>query len=216
MLVFTHLEVGYYLFNRIKKNQTASFMVKPKDFIYGNILPDISEMARKKHYLSETYDLFLEQKVIAMDPNHSNSERSRALGIATHFLCDYFCLYHAKAPYKELSLLKHIIYESQLHISTVWYFWTNCFRQKHYLPLSPKFREAFNSMDIEILLEGYNKSEETLKTDVEFALLAIHHQMMEILGIKLMDTKVNDEQNFPDLQVDDVLESISVLSRRSA
>lgn len=117
MMVFTHMKIGFNLYWKArKKPERQTFKLNPVRFIYGNIKPDISEMAIQKHHLSETYDCFLRHWKRVSDEGLTPGQRSEALGVAAHFISDYFCLYHAKSPYNHYHILRHFSYELKLHL----------------------------------------------------------------------------------------------------
>jgi len=117
MMMFTHFEIGFNLYwqNR-KKLEKQTFKLNPVRFIYGNMKPDLCEMARLDHHLSETYDCFQDHWKMANDVRLTDDRRSEALGVAAHFISDYFCLYHAKAPYNHYHIIRHFFYEFKLHV----------------------------------------------------------------------------------------------------
>lgn len=117
MMFFTHMKIGFNQYWKARKNiDRQAFKLDPIRFIYGNIKPDISVMVMCKHHLSETYDYFIQHWNMVSDDSLSAGERSEALGVAAHFISDYFCLYHAKSPYNQNNLFEHFLYELKLHI----------------------------------------------------------------------------------------------------
>ncbi|MBS7525268.1 zinc dependent phospholipase C family protein [Fusibacter paucivorans] len=116
MVVFTHIKIGQYYIKQMKKRR-PSFKIDRFAFIYGNIKPDISKMANLKHHFEETFTVFYENMLTAQNTALTRRERSLALGISCHFLCDYFCKYHAKQPYIKANIMAHLFYEFKLHFA---------------------------------------------------------------------------------------------------
>ena len=58
MFINTHLLIGKSLYENIDKKK--SFFINEKDFIYGNIKPDLpSKYYLMKHYLDESLDMII-------------------------------------------------------------------------------------------------------------------------------------------------------------
>ena len=91
-------------------------------------------MATRKHYLSETYDLYEKHLKLTQDTTKNAWERSLALGVVCHFLGDYFCKYHAKKPYTFSGLYLHLMYELKLHIKVIMALCLKGIRCDHFLP----------------------------------------------------------------------------------
>lgn len=205
MLVFTHMKIADFFYTNMNKNGKCLFNLKYLPFIYGSIKPDISSMSRVKHHLSETHDMYLRHLNIVMDQNVSNQGRSEALGVVIHFMCDYFCKYHAKMPYKNYFLLKHFAYELKLHFYLVYRLWMRSIRGE-YTPQNPsEDRESMYKEDASMksLLEDYHRKEESVDVDTDFALFAINELMAMVLGssIDSVDGK-GEEMNTKGLLVE--------------
>jgi hypothetical protein len=101
-----------------------------------------------------------------MDKNISNTQFSISLGVACHFVCDYFCIYHRDGNEKK-GACEHFIYELILHVKLVM------------LVLKGKINidndEIFgNSVEATVLTlqEKYNSEPKSLTRDITNALIA--------------------------------------------
>ena len=114
MIIYTHLGFAKILYQYLL--QDLNFKLDKKEFIYGNIKPDIkNEDIRAEHRMDESIDklLLFSQGII---DNYSNiASFSMALGIVCHYICDYFCLYH-NGLYKKKNIFEHLMYETHLHV----------------------------------------------------------------------------------------------------
>jgi hypothetical protein len=174
----SHLEVGNYFFHAVKRKADAKFSLKWGAFMIGNVLPDISRFAFIEHHYESTrgiYRCFLSK---ARNTENTDRERSMALGVICHFLCDYFCKYHGKKPYKEKPLILHICYEIMLHmrIMTV----LLC----EYTGMQGEVGKEIQagSFELRSMLTAYEAEGESLVTDVEFAFAAVREVMKEVLA----------------------------------
>ena len=146
-------------------------------FIYGNIKPDITSLSRKKHHYDTTRLVFLESLKDAGNINLSKRERSVALGVACHFICDYFCIFHAKIPYNEASILSHLGYEIKLHLtlSHKQYRHEIMSRQISNLMALNHANASLYYIDsaIQSLLKSYHQEKESIQTDLKFSFDAL-------------------------------------------
>ena len=176
MIIFTHMKVAVHFYH---KNPLS---LKKWAFIYGNIKPDITALSRKKHHYDTTRLIFLESIKDAGNLNLSKRERSVALGVVCHFICDYFCMFHAKRPYNEANILSHIGYEIKLHLALS--------HKQHRLDiimpeserqqaLKPMALNHVNSplshidFAIQSLLKSYHQEKESIHTDLKFSFDAL-------------------------------------------
>ncbi len=210
MLVFTHLTFANFFYWRLKKQKTlAAFTLDWTAFLYGNIKPDITAMSSMKHHLTDTHELYEVHRREALDNKKGEWKRSVALGVACHFLCDYFCKYHAKDPYTRASLFEHLGYEWKLH--KVVQLALN--EQNTFCDLQPSNRthsmEKNKSLEsymeikgldaisyvtpiIRKLLEDYSEATPSMEVDMIYALNALNHLISGVMGIKDMLDTEND------------------------
>jgi hypothetical protein len=118
----THKTMGE---NIIKYANTKSiYLINNKRFIWGNVKPDCAPKYKfKKHYYDESIDMIVE-KIIYLSSltledvkyNMTVGKFSEELGVACHFLCDFFCAPHYyRWEFKSTSAVKqHMMYEKNL------------------------------------------------------------------------------------------------------
>lgn len=114
MIIPTHLMLAHKLFKQlpIEHKEKLSYHL----FLYGSIKPDIDATAypyehvleKSLHFISK---LFFELKNKAID----SPEFAIDFGVITHYISDYFCLYHANHELRKKPLSEHIKYEFELH-----------------------------------------------------------------------------------------------------
>lgn len=121
MLINTHYIISKSILENLETHK--SFFISEKNFIYGNIKPDISsKYVVKKHYLEESLDMILEKikylcqlTLDSLKKYFSISKLSQELGVICHFLCDFFCIPHSERWEFSHSMNRHVIYEKELN-----------------------------------------------------------------------------------------------------
>ena len=158
MFVNTHILIGKSIVENINENK--SFFISDKNFIYGNIKPDISsKYVLQKHYLEESLEMIFTKveylctlNLDCISKYFSISKSSQELGGICHFLCDFFCVPHSRRWEMTHSMNKHITYEKELSIVAKE---TDLRKFKGDNIEANSFREFFNS----IYLEYQSKTE---------------------------------------------------------
>ena len=120
MILNTHLAISNALIENLDSNK--SFFLSKKNFIYGNIKPDMtSKYVLHKHYLKESFDMIINKikslcklSLDFIEKYFSVSRFSQELGVICHFLCDFFCLPHSQRWEFSHSFKKHVVYEKDL------------------------------------------------------------------------------------------------------
>lgn len=120
MLINTHFIISKSVLNNLESNK--SFFLSEKNFIYGNIKPDISsKYVLNKHYLEESLPMVLEKikylcqlTLDSLKKYFSISKLSQELGVICHFLCDFFTTPHSQRWEFTHSMNKHVAYEKEL------------------------------------------------------------------------------------------------------
>lgn len=120
MILNTHLTISNALIENL--DSSKSFFISEKNFIYGNIKPDMtSKYVLHKHYLKESFDMIIEKikslcklSLDFIEKYFSISKFSQELGVICHFLCDFFCVPHSQRWEFSHSFKKHVIYEKDL------------------------------------------------------------------------------------------------------
>lgn len=122
MLMNTHFMIANSVIDNIDENK--SFFISKKNFIYGNLKPDISSRyVLKKHYLDESLNMIINKikhlsnlTLDYLNKYFSISKLSQEIGVVCHFLCDFFCVPHSQRWELSHSMNKHIVYERELAI----------------------------------------------------------------------------------------------------
>ena len=120
MILNTHLTISNALIENL--DSSKSFFISEKNFIYGNIKPDMtSNYFLHKHYLKESFDMIIGKikslcklSLDFIEKYFSISKFSQELGVICHFLCDFFCVPHSQRWEFSHSFKKHVIYEKDL------------------------------------------------------------------------------------------------------
>lgn len=120
MLINTHFIISKSVLDKLESNK--SFFISEKNFIYGNIKPDISsKYLLNKHYLEESLSMVLEKikylcqlTLDSLNKYFSISKLSQELGVICHFLCDFFTAPHSERWRFTHSMNKHVTYEKEL------------------------------------------------------------------------------------------------------
>ena len=120
MILNTHLTISNALIENL--DSSKSFFISEKNFIYGNIKPDMtSKYVLHKHYLKESFDMIIGKikslcklSLDFIEKYFSISKFSQELGVICHFLCDFFCVPHSQRWEFSHSFKKHVIYEKDL------------------------------------------------------------------------------------------------------
>lgn len=120
MLISTHFIISKSILDNLESNK--SFFLSEKNFIYGNIKPDISsKYVLSKHYLEESLSMILEKikylsqfTLNSLKKYFSISRLSQELGVICHFLCDFFTTPHSERWQFSDNMNKHVTYEKEL------------------------------------------------------------------------------------------------------
>jgi hypothetical protein len=115
-----HFLIANSILENIDNNK--SFFISEKNFIYGNIKPDISsKYLFMKHYHAESFHMIVKKikhlcslNLDSLSKYFSLSKFNQELGVICHFLCDFFCVPHSQRWEFKHSMKKHMLYERQL------------------------------------------------------------------------------------------------------
>jgi len=187
MIVGSHYHIGGFVYRYVVSKYIPYSPVDKIIFQAGNLLPDFSKKLSKiEHSIIGSADPFSFHIEKAKDPALSNSERVLSMGVVCHYLSDYFCTYHSKEPFKNHSILRHLLYELRLHFV----FCTMLpFSKKLISQISCeidnienpdvkgfKAKSKTDYSDIEAILPHlqriYHSQKSTIRNDIKFALLA--------------------------------------------
>ena len=185
MFMNTHILIGKSIVENIDPNK--SFFISDKNFIYGNIKPDVSsKYVLQKHYLEESLEMIFSKveylctlDLDSISKYFSISKFSQELGVICHFLCDFFCVPHSRRWEMSHSMNKHIAYEKELSIVARE---SNLKKFKGDNIEANSFREFFNS----IYVEYQSKTE--YKNDLLFSNYVCNSVVDYILNAILSNT----------------------------
>ena len=185
MFMNTHILIGKSIVENIDPNK--SFFISDKNFIYGNIKPDVSsKYVLQKHYLEESLEMIFSKveylctlDLDSISKYFSISKFSQELGVICHFLCDFFCVPHSRRWEMSHSMNKHIAYEKELSIVARE---SNLKKFKGDNIGANSFREFFNS----IYVEYQSKTE--YKNDLLFSNYVCNSVVDYILNAILSNT----------------------------
>nr|WP_314277877.1 zinc dependent phospholipase C family protein [uncultured Peptostreptococcus sp.] len=121
MMMKSHIIISKSLLENT--DASKQFFFDRKNFIYGNIKPDIVPRYKiRKHYLDESYDMVKNKINFLSSLNLDNLEKyftraslSQEIGVICHFLTDFFCLAHSERWEFKHSMKIHIQYELNLN-----------------------------------------------------------------------------------------------------
>ncbi|WP_207646367.1 zinc dependent phospholipase C family protein [Cellulosilyticum sp. I15G10I2] len=111
--------------NVLYKEITSQMAIKLDYFhyVYGNIKPDVNPgVIDWPHFSHQSLEDLVKYCEHIMITPMSVKSLSVALGVISHFICDYHCLYHTE-PYRKqkniVSIAKHTAYEHFLELSFI-------------------------------------------------------------------------------------------------
>lgn len=120
MLAQTHKIISEHVHSNIK--DILGVDLNKPSLIYGSIKPDIAfSLAKLDHFKPQSFNFVCNEiNELANYDFASNKEFikliSTRIGIATHFISDFFCVPHNdRKTYSKSNFINHIKYEHQLH-----------------------------------------------------------------------------------------------------
>lgn len=190
MFVGSHFRIGSFVYKSVLTKYQKKSLLNQYLFKWGNVLPDIyHELSKVDHYIEFTLDYVEDLIQIIQDRSNPSFQRSISLGIVCHFLSDYFCAYHALAPYKKRSILQHLIYELKLDIClTYCLLFPKQLKKKLSICEETKYPTIKNII-LSLQLD-YFKEKPSIMNDILFALRAT-----SIAVAHLQETTVNSVEN---------------------
>ncbi len=165
------------MYKYLKNQNQDGFVPNRLAFIYGNVKPDMNELVWLKHNYQETRHFYFEHLEVAKNNHLSINQRSVALGVISHFICDYFCKYHTKDVYAKKSLYHHFIYEFKLHI-----YIKNQLRKNLQENPIPMFRRNLN---ISEQISDYLEQEESLALDYSYTIETLKKLVSQVTRIHM-------------------------------
>lgn len=114
MHITTHLLMANVLYKKITSK--LDIELDYLSYLYGNIKPDVNpgiiDWPHFSHQSLQDLDEYCEKLITTP---MSVKELSVALGVVSHFVCDYYCLYHTKS-YRPKGIVKHTLHEHLLEL----------------------------------------------------------------------------------------------------
>lgn len=167
----THVIIANKIYSAL--DPTKKSIIKKKNFIYGNIKPDlVSKYKFKKHYRKESYEIILDKieklsKINSLDEIQKKKyfcNFSQELGVICHFICDFFCVPHDERWEFKHSMFIHIAYEKKLNFIARDYLFKKNIKIK--FNSSSDIKEFLND-----IYEDYKKDKylDTYRRDLEYS-----------------------------------------------
>lgn len=172
MLIPTHCLISKHIFKSITINN--GIKLDYSAFKFGSFAPDIMPKYKKnRHYMTSSFDYVINQVVKLYEDSKydqiSIEEFSFRLGVISHYLADFFCKPHNEIYYDN-HLIKHLIYEKNLH---KYYHKYNDYSIMglHSIDISDRIKLK---TDLEDLHSMYEKSEEeNFIKDTNFSMMVL-------------------------------------------
>jgi len=193
MLSFSHIDVANHFYKKLKQDQ-LNFTLNKRAFLKGNILPDKQRHLFNAHFWDESKTDYESYLVKANDRQLNSIQRSEALGVVCHFMCDYFCKYHTIPKYKEIQDYRHFMYEAMLHIKMKF-----IMIKRNLIGVKLTEEAIFSGLnlanmvgkngELDSLIDVYRKSEESLITDLTFQFAAVRATLIRILNANEIELK---------------------------
>ena len=186
MLMNTHFIISKNILKNLDSNKT--FFLSDKNFIYGNIKPDISsKYVLNKHYLEESFDMVMEKiknlcqlTLSSLEKYFSISKLSQELGVVCHFLCDFFTAPHSERWEFSHSMNKHVTYEKELASYAKIMDFSNCDLE---CEINHSVEEFFYS-----LYKDYKSCNISYENDLKYSSYACNIVVNHILDCILINT----------------------------
>jgi len=152
--------------NRLYKELTSQMGIELNyfHFVYGNIKPDVHPGTIDwPHFSQNSLDDLLDYcESITITPM-SLKDFSIALGVVSHFLCDYSCLYHTGPYIRHKDIIKHALYEHFLEL----HFIKKCIMRDIIVTEQPFCEEIGDMLTKRLAL--YNDEQQSIDNDINYA-----------------------------------------------
>ncbi|MEG0855897.1 MAG: zinc dependent phospholipase C family protein [Terrisporobacter sp.] len=189
MLINTHFIISKSVLENLECRK--AFFISEKNFIYGNIKPDISsKYVLEKHYLEESLSMVLEKiknlcelTLDSLKKYFSISKLSQELGVICHFLCDFFCEPHSERwrfTHSIDTMNKHVAYEKGLNSFAKKMDFKNC-NLGH--KVQDNIEEFFHD-----LYDKYKSKDTSFEKDLTFSSHACNEVVNHVIDSILINT----------------------------
>jgi hypothetical protein len=161
MHITTHVLIANTLYKEITSQM--EIQLDYLHFVYGNIKPDINPGDMDyPHYLEDSLqDVISYCESITKTPM-SVKDMSVALGAISHFICDYYCLYHTE-EYKRKSIVGHTLYEHFLEL----HFIKKCIKRELIISDEPLWETIEDTISQNYV--AYGHEEHSMDKDIHYA-----------------------------------------------
>ncbi len=117
MHITTHLLIANVLYKEFTAKMGLE--IDYLSYVYGNIKPDVYPGDIDwPHFSHQSFDDLIQYCEHITSAPMSLKEFSKALGVVTHFICDYYCIYHTK-PFRAKGVIRHMAYEHLLELTCI-------------------------------------------------------------------------------------------------
>ncbi len=115
MIINTHKLIAKDVHKNIK--DIFNIELNKKNFIYGNIKPDIVPRLRNiPHYIDNSLGFVINEiDRLCTIENIDMDKFSTDLGVITHYISDFFCSPHYFQKEYNKNIIQHVKYEIELH-----------------------------------------------------------------------------------------------------
>jgi hypothetical protein len=179
MHITTHVLIANTLYKEITSQM--EIQLDYLHFVYGNIKPDINPGDMDyPHYLEDSLEDVISYCEHITQTPMSIKAMSVALGAVSHFICDYYCLYHTEA-YKRKSIVGHTLYEHFLEL----HFIKKCIRRELIIndePLCESIEDTISKN-----CAAYADEKHSLDKDIHYAVnttLCVLKRVIELSDIQ--------------------------------
>lgn len=122
MFPHTHKIISQHVHKHV--NELLGIQLNKKSLIYGSIEPDLAHLkphlVKLPHFKPDSFDFICSEindlSNYSLVPNqYFMKSISKNIGVATHFVADYFCLPHNDREKYKNNFIEHVKYENNLH-----------------------------------------------------------------------------------------------------
>lgn len=161
MHITTHLLMANLFYQEITSQMEIE--LDYFNYIYGNIKPDVHPgTINWPHFSHASLKQLVDYcEMITIEPM-SVKAFSKALGIVSHFICDYYCVYHTQ-PYRQKGIVKHTVYEHLLELTVIKKSMTGEIRATD-LECCETIEDTINER-----LALYNSEKHSIEKDIQYA-----------------------------------------------
>lgn len=192
MHITTHLLMADTLYKAITSQMTIE--LDYISYVYGNIKPDVHPGTIDwPHFSKDSLDDLLAYCEQVITTPMSLKAFSLALGVISHFICDYYCLYHTET-YRKKGIIKHTIYEHFLELTFI--------KRRLTRRLSVVYEKDDNEIEdtIRTHLEHYQNEKHSIDKDIKYAINIAASVVTKLIVLsEIQNTQIPDMEIVYDL-----------------